>query len=193
VKRVAHTTPQISKISIAVMVDGVTTEINGKPVWHARSAAKLAVIRSLVKTAIGYDKTRGDLVDVQSLPFVQMFPGAASKPATLIARALNSDLLASLLRTLIIAAAGLVALFFVFRPLMIRLAGPAAVPAASPALGEAEAQDGRLAAPDDAIRLGQVEGPLSAASIRRISDLVETYPDASLAVIRGWLNTGTAQ
>jgi flagellar M-ring protein FliF len=190
VKRVAHNTPQISKISVAVMVDGVTTLGKGnKPIWRQRSATKLAAIRSLVKTAIGYDKARGDTVDVQSMPFVQEFPSAPARK-TLIQRLLRGGMVESLLRTLIIAIAGLIALLFVFRPLMIRLttSGAAAIAAAgSQAIGAPAGGGAKLAGPGEIISLGQVEGPLRAAAVRRVSDLVENNPDAALTVIRGWL------
>ena len=193
VKRVAHSTPQVSKISVAVMIDGETVlDKNKKPVWQAPSPAKLAAIRGLVETAIGYDKARGDTVDVQSMPFVQEFPPTPPRQ-TFMAQALNGGVLASLLRTLIIAGAGLIALLFVFRPLVIRLTTPSATAASGTAavIGSVQA-GGQLAAPEETVSIGQVEGPLRAAMIRRVSDLVENNPDATLAVVRGWLNAGSA-
>jgi flagellar M-ring protein FliF len=196
VKRVAHDAPQISRISVAVMVDGVTVPGKGKtPVWRERSAARLAAIRSLVKTAIGYDKARGDTVDVQSMPFVQEFSPAPAHPS-LVAKLLSGGMLGSLLRTLIIAAAGLIALLFVFRPLMVRLitsAAPAiAASGSTPEIGASAEGGAKLDAPDEILTLGQVDGPLRAAAIRRVGDLVENNPDAALTVIRGWLGAEAA-
>ncbi len=194
-KRVAHSAPQISKISVAVMIDGVMTlDKTGKQVWRERSAAKLAAIRSLVKTAIGYDKTRGDTVDVQSMPFIQELP-AAPAHKSIISQFLSNGALESVLRTLIIAAAGLIALLFVFRPLMIRLtnaAAPALAASGGNSVISSPSSDAKLAGPGETVNLGQVEGPLKAAAIRQIGDLVESNPDATLAVIRGWLGAEAA-
>lgn len=196
VKRIAHTTPQVSRISVAVIVDGVTTDAKGKPIWRPRSAAKLAIIRTLVENAIGYDKARGDSVDVQSMPFAQTLSNTLAVHRSWIASTLSGGILGSILRTLIIAVTGLVALFFVFRPLMIRLTAstqPLAAPAADAALPAVDAEEAMLAAPEDVVSLGRVEGPLRGEPIRKISELVENYPNESLAVIRGWLSAEVAK
>jgi len=43
------------------------------------------------------------------------------------------------------------------------------------------------------VSLGRVEGPLRGEPIRKISELVENYPNESLAVIRGWLSAEVAK
>ena len=59
----------------------------------------------------------------------------------------------------------------------------------------------RLAAPGGTTRaengsgggtmeVNQVQGRVQAQSIRRLTDLVEQYPDESLSIVRGWLSEG---
>ncbi len=60
--------PQIERISLAVMVDGVLAPgADGKPAWQPRPEAELASITALVKSAIGFDERRGDHVEIVSM------------------------------------------------------------------------------------------------------------------------------
>lgn len=70
VRVVDQTRPRISRISLAVMVDGnFITEKNGKAVWKPLDDKEIQRITRLVETVIGYDKGRGDQVNVVSMPF----------------------------------------------------------------------------------------------------------------------------
>jgi flagellar M-ring protein FliF len=65
-KVVTHTvtrTPRLTRVSAAVLVDGV----DGKP----RSAAELKKLSELAKRALGFDEARGDKLEITSEPFVR--------------------------------------------------------------------------------------------------------------------------
>ena len=57
---------RVRRLSVAVLVDGRTTpNAAGDLVYTPRDAAELAQIESLVRSAIGFDATRGDVVEVK--------------------------------------------------------------------------------------------------------------------------------
>ncbi|MBN8903008.1 MAG: flagellar M-ring protein FliF, partial [Rhodospirillales bacterium] len=71
--------PQLDRISLAVMVDGVeTTGPDGKRTWQPRPAEDLDRIANLVRSAIGYDEKRGDHVEVVSMRFAADEPSPDS-------------------------------------------------------------------------------------------------------------------
>lgn len=184
VKHVVHATPQITRISVAVMLDDLkTTGSNGRVLWQPRSAAEIARIRQLVETAIGYDKARGDVVDVQSMRFAA--PAVAAPPKmSLIERFLASGLLMPVLRLLLVALVGSAALLTVFRPMVRRLTS---VPVS------ADEENGALLEADP---IGTLAGPeVSDANnpVKVIAELVDKHPEASLTVLRGWLGQETGQ
>ena len=82
VRTVVRDQPQLKRVSLAVMVDGVTAPgPDGKPLWAPRPADELARIASLVRSAIGFDEKRGDRVEVVSMRFTANDDPA--EPATL--------------------------------------------------------------------------------------------------------------
>jgi flagellar M-ring protein FliF len=61
---------RVRRLSVAVLVDGkMTPNEAGEPVYTPRAADELAQIESLVRSAIGFDASRGDLVEVKNMPF----------------------------------------------------------------------------------------------------------------------------
>ena len=60
----------IKRLSVAVLVDGVTTQnSDGTTSWAPRSEAELATLKELVSSAVGFDAERGDVITLQSLQF----------------------------------------------------------------------------------------------------------------------------
>jgi len=92
VRAIVHDQPQVERITLAVMVDG-TDEVgaDGTHTWKARDQAELDRIEKLVKSAIGFDEKRGDLLDVVSMPFVSTLDAAEATPALHPGKA-NADL-----------------------------------------------------------------------------------------------------
>jgi len=213
VSTLVHDQPQIKRISLAVMVDGTTTiDASGKSSWQPLSAGQLADITSLVKDAIGFDATRGDEVDVTSMPFLTESV-ATDKPLQLLGVSFEKSDLMHLAETGLVGALVLVGLLFVVRPTLLRLtatpsgaaaetrqlsadgmpmllstgtaAGAAAKPGAGPAmLALSYAQK---EAEDDFVTVANIEGQLRASSIRRLGTMVDKDPDATLSIIRGWI------
>jgi flagellar M-ring protein FliF len=190
--------PQIGRISLAVMVDAA----------KAHSDADLARISDLVKTAIGFDAKRGDVVRVEAMPFVADDVPAPAKPELLGMHFEKSDLM-RLAELALFGLIGIVALLTVLRPMVARLTalGPMALTEGAGGLlagpngaaaGALRGLDGggmlsaggagpALLADESMVTLAQVEGQMRASSIRRITELVEHHPEETLTIVRRWI------
>ena len=122
VRVVLRDQPQIRKISLAVMVDGVEAPgPDGKPVWAERPAAELAKITALVRSAIGFDEARGDHVEVATLRFAMAPDSGVELPKGLFGLGLDKADFMRLGQTGLLVLAGLVALLVVVRPTLNRV------------------------------------------------------------------------
>ncbi len=69
---------RVKRISVAVLVNGIYSEgADGKPVYAPRPQEQLDQIATLVRSAIGFDLSRGDQVEIVNLQFA---PEAAAEP-----------------------------------------------------------------------------------------------------------------
>ncbi|MBV8578282.1 MAG: flagellar M-ring protein FliF [Acetobacteraceae bacterium] len=204
--------PQIRRISLAVMIDGTETPgPDGKPVWAPRSGDELARISALVRSAIGFNEQRGDHVEVASMRFSGMEDGPSGDQAGALGVSLERTDLLRLAQTGLLGVVGVLALLFVLRPMVLRLttaqqtalaneagssaagtarlAGEGSYPAlpggVTPAL-EGSGPAGLLAG-ESSVSVGNINGQLRPSSIAKIAEMVDRYPEASLAIMRGWI------
>ena len=113
--------PQIDRVSIAVMVDGLDSlGADGKRVWAPRSPEDMTRLTALVKSAIGYDERRGDVVEVVSMRFAG---GTEPELAAdgLFGLGLDKNDLVRLAQTGLFGLIGLLALLLVLRPMINRV------------------------------------------------------------------------
>jgi flagellar M-ring protein FliF len=209
VSTLVHDQPEIKRISLAVMVDGSgIIGADGKPGASELSAAQISNITNLVKSAIGYDESRGDKVEVISMPFLSE-GSVAEKKLTVLGVSLENADLVRLAETGVLGLLALVGLMFVVRPTILSLtASPAGLAAGMGQIGEdglpaiASAGGGTLAAPaggfaalpspgqesdDEFITVANIEGQLRGSSIRHLAHMVDKDPDATLSILRGWI------
>jgi len=127
---------EVKRITVAVLVDGVSAvDDGGERVWAPRPEAELEQLRDLVRSAIGYDEARGDVVTVETLEFAERgTPGTAATSGFTRFAARNADML---LQTGMLAIVALGLAFFVLRPL-IRAAEAQPLPADGEALAGPE-------------------------------------------------------
>jgi flagellar M-ring protein FliF len=212
VRTVSHDQPQIRRISLAVMVDGIDqVGADGKHTLKPRDQAELDEIAKLARTAIGFDEKRGDQVDVVSMPFVSQLDAAEATPAAAPAR-MNRDLMTFLQMVafgivgfgIIILTARSILSALHLQPAGLSIGAPAAEteavggPAAA-ALAPAgtalqighSRMEAALPAPDDddIVTISNIQGQLRASSIRKVTHLVDRHPDTTLGIIRGWIAT----
>lgn len=225
---------KIQRLSVAVAIDHVRVPgAEGKPAtWEPRPKEEIDRIAALVKSAVGFNEQRGDVVAIENTPFARPdtnMDGAAAPGAFDFDKfdLLHIGEIAALLLT------ALALVFFVLRPLISGLfakpepenlppeilalkgakrakaiaAHQAAIIAATSApqhhgdqvtiVQAAGAQDsgGRVVGfdmptPDrlDAgIDVARISGQVRASSIKKISEVVSSHPDESVAIIRSWM------
>jgi flagellar M-ring protein FliF len=209
VRTMIHDVPSIKKVSMAVLVDGITTPAaNGKPAWRELSQVELDRVASLVRSAVGFDAKRGDHIEVVNMRFStpeDIGDAASSEPWLQFGKA---DLI-WLITSGIIALVALFSLGFVVRPLALKLASGLLAPALVPALAgpretvatvlltDANTVQAKLllaanppadpADKDTMLNVANVQGEIRASSIRSLGKLVENRPEATVMVMRGWL------
>lgn len=172
----------VRRISVAVMVDGVREEAaDGTIQWSPRPDEELAALQDLVKSAVGFDEARGDIVTIQSLEFSD--PPAAGT----VVEAGFMDLLSVNAMALIqIATLGIVALMlglFVVRPILRIEDTPLVTVDESASIEAPEAIEVVSAGAAEAL-------DLEAADIDQIEELravVDDAPDDAVRLLRNWL------
>jgi flagellar M-ring protein FliF len=114
-----------------------------------------------------------------------------------------------LVETALFGVIAVLALLLVLRPMVIRLAPPAAAalsaageagmelgaagvaalagPGGTPALAGPAGRGPALLEDDRMLDIANIEGQMRASSIRRIADLVEKHPEESLSIVRNWM------
>ncbi|WP_304168546.1 flagellar basal-body MS-ring/collar protein FliF [Phenylobacterium aquaticum] len=211
---------KVKRISVAVAVDGVTALTkDGKPgAYTPRSAEEMQRIEQLVKTAVGFDQTRGDQVTVVNVKFPsEVDPEGVTTTSPLMGFDKNDIMRAAELGVLTIVA--LLMMLFIVRPLLRGAAGGGAGGSSLPALTMAAAPgmtrivttaDGQpmqiqvdpstgqpLALPspgaemDSRIDIARIEGQVKASSVKRVAEFVDKHPEESVSLLRTWLHETT--
>lgn len=199
--------PVVRRLTVAVLVDGVTEpQPSGPPTHRERTPDELARISALVRNAVGFSEPRGDRVEVVSMVFAE--PEATPRDTGPLGLDIPQATLARLLETAVIGLLILLTLLLVARPVARKLAiSMNPMPALAGAGGGVMAMDANgtpVALTADGlpvlppgvepgseeermIHLAHVQGQMRASSIARITALVEENPDQALLVIRRWL------
>ena len=195
----------IKKVSVAVVVDGSgDTAASYKP----RTPEEMSKITALVKSAMGFDGTRGDQVQVTNMQFARI-EDASGTPAPKPLLGLDSAYWFKIIEAGIMCLTALLIGLFVARPLINRMfaaqlaagGGTAALTNASPVAGSlpapaasgaaAPAADGSvpaLSAPNAAIDISRIDGQVRESSIKKVGEVVTAHPEEALAIIRTWLH-----
>ena len=205
---------QVNRLSVAVVVDGtVKTLPNGKTQYTPRSKAEMAQIQNLVESAIGYDKARGDKVEVVNMAFARMDVGSfAPAPKPLLG--LDSAYWFKIIEAGILSLTALLIGLFVVRPLIrnmfapipgvggtAQLTGPqqqvaGQLPApggdrqGAPAQIAADGSPAALSGPEGGsmIDIQRIDGQVRESSIKKVGEVVDSHPEEALAILRTWLH-----
>ncbi|HEY3948822.1 flagellar basal-body MS-ring/collar protein FliF [Phenylobacterium sp.] len=208
----------VKKISVAVAVDGVygaADKKTGKPGAYApRSAAEMAQIQNLVQTAVGYDKDRGDQVQVINVKFATPDDQEGVSTASPLMGFDKNDIMRAA-ELGVLAVVAILMMLFIVRPLlkgamsggagglpMLAGGGGGATRIVTSADGQqmqvtvdpATGQQMALPAPgggdglEQKIDIARIEGQVKASSVKRVAEFVDKHPDESVSIIRGWLH-----
>ncbi len=186
----------VKRLSVAVLIDGTyTNDANGERVYQPRGAEELAQIATLVRSAIGYDATRGDTVEIVNMAFATVdVPEAGEAPMLDLGKG-DYFKIAEIAALVIV---GLLVVLLVLRPMARHALDPqrarVAVDEAQAALPQPEEAAAQLAAAqaeeeedDGGLDISNIEGRVKDSSIRKIGEIVDTHPEEALAIIRNWL------
>lgn len=209
IKRHVQEVGKIERLSVAVLVDGTyTTDEEGNRIYQPRSPEELEQYAKIVRSAIGYDETRGDRVEVANMQFVS-FSDAPPEESMLdlLKRDMNS-----ILETVIFGIVAILGILLIVRPLInhvletniaardeeqMALTGPDGT-----IVGQLTDQTGAGGVPmtgeggfagegeeeeEEMINLAMVKGQVKSSSIKRITELIDEHPDETMGVIRQWM------
>lgn len=189
---------ELERITVAVLVDNiVSTDADGNVVSTPRSAEELQKIENIVKAAMGFDAQRGDSLTVQNMPFAPLpfnEDEMQEKPFDYM----------RLIEIAALAIVGLLAAFFVLRPIMKRQLNDdekqlALRDASGKVVGITDTEGENLVDPlADATEAQQMMNQLlgstdilaeiSEASASQIAELVDNNKREAADIIRVWLH-----
>ncbi len=195
---------RVKRISVGVLVDGIYAKNDkGEPVYEPRSKDEIDRIAALVRSTIGFDQKRGDVVEVVNLRFAEQPAPMISEPADLASwlQFTKDDVMRGV-ELVVMALLGLIVVLFVVRPLVRRIITPdarAIASAAAPALTAGPAAASAAAVPPMSelpvvpsqaakmIDIAQVQGQVHAQSVHKVGELASRNPNETVSIIRQWL------
>lgn len=203
----------IKKQSVAVLVDGIyETGADGKQTYKPRSKEELEQIKTLVRSAVNVDATRGDTVEVVNMQFTSATDGQPAGAEGIMA--FMTPEMMRMTESVIMALLGLLAILLVVRPILKQVlegatgavgeTGGNLLGASAPGnanLLSASGGGNKLAAPgasgegageDDnsfekMIDIQRVEGRVKASSLKKVGEIVEKHPEEAVGIIRNWI------
>lgn len=184
---------EVKKLSVAVLVEGKVEPAatpGGQPAYTPLGEAEKNNLRTLVQTAIGFDAARGDRVEIVDMPFSPIpEPEAVAEPFMTKAQMVN------IIEYAVLALALMVVAMFVVRPALATLniamaaAAPVVVntgPANSGPINIGDITGG--GGPENLINLGSVQGRVRESAVKKVTEIIDQYPEESLGVVRTWMN-----
>ena len=199
---------RVKRLSVAVVVNGTyTTDEEGNRTYNPRSEQSMSEIEAIVKSAVGFDEARGDLIRVTNMEFAGDTTVFDEIEDSLIFGFERAELLRTAETAVMAIVAGLI-LLLVVKPLITRIMNDAA--AARKAQAEAdkmlsdEAEALAALPPAEAIAaivededeekemermidIHQVEGKVKESSLRKVGEIVENHPTEAVSILRNWM------
>lgn len=198
---------EVKRLSVAVLVDGrYITDAEGVRTYEPRPQEELDQIAALVRSAAGVNQERGDLIEIVNLQFAEVDTNEAAIDDSLIL-GFEKGALLDAAEVFIVGIMIVLVVLLVLQPMVSRLLASEAAPIddeleadllamrpASPALAApaeggdfAAGEGGQLEDEESLINIQGVEGKVKASSIRKVEEIIENYPDETVAVLRSWM------
>lgn len=202
-------TGQINRITVAVLVDG-TYDAEGN--YTARTPEELQQYATLVKSSIGFNEERGDVVEIVNQRFATPDFGDAPAAEAGILGFGKADIL-KIAELLVLGIVAILVILLVVRPVLSRAleatassAGAggdmALLPAGAeqmqiaPPMGDYDELENNRdldAIPDDfedenaEIDLANIDGRVKKSSLSQINQIVDKHPDETVSIMRNWM------
>jgi flagellar M-ring protein FliF len=189
VRTIVREQPQIRRLSIAVLVDGIEERgADGATAWRPRGPEELERIARLVRSAVGFDDKRGDQVEVVSMRFAGDADLAGMEPRGFLGLGIEAADVTRMAQTAVVGLIAVLALLLVFRPMVLRVTqlGQKALPVSAAA-----------ALPGGGAMAIGADGTITAASLGLATDVTRLLEspgaaEAGATAARGGAAPGTA-
>ncbi len=193
---------RIKQLSVAVLVDGIyARDAKGALNYSPRPQAQLDQITALVRTAIGFDKDRGDQVQIINLKFAKANIAAIGdgEPESFLdsMMSLSKSDYFTIAELAVIVLVSLLVLLMVVRPLVTRIVTPEAAPALTadgneaPQLTGPEGSELTLAPPRnhtaEALESARAMGDVQAKAVEEVGETIRNNPDEAVTIVRDWI------
>ena len=204
-------TGTVKRLTVAVLVDG---SVDKEGTYTPRTPEELARYDALVKSAIGYDEARGDVVEIANLQFVPFEVGEVPVAEVNFLGLSKADLFRAA-EMLVLGIVAVLVILMVVRPLITRAFDIAATATSTEMSGMLPAgvstgPQGQLAPPaadaqalldggkipdgdsgsaevQPAIDVSQIDGRVQASSMNQINQIIAKHPDETVAILRQWM------
>ena len=200
---------RVKRVSVAVLVDGNYLKSDkGDVTYQPRGKEEIDRIAALVRSAIGFDEKRGDLVEVVNLRFAEAPVAMLSEaPGWFGMLQVTKDDIMYGIELMVMVLLGLIVLLFVVRPMVRRIVTPeemqqlgAAIASAGGGISDmltaaGEGSEPRSVPPSQTaqmIDIAQVQGQVHAQSVQKVGELAQRNPQETVSIIRQWLHESAA-
>lgn len=178
----------IKRLTVAVLVSDRAPDPKVKNATATpRTQAELDQIKELVRSAVGADSVRGDVVSVVSVPFAPVAVAPVDAPKTDIIRMVQT------IQRPLFGVLGLVVIIVVAL-ISLKQLKPASLPAESPTLAltaGGDAQAAMIAQTSMPIPMPTTPLVMPTNTMRdKVQTTIEAQPDAAARVVRAWLKEG---
>ena len=153
-------------------------------------------IVALVKSAVGYDANRGDVVEVENLRFALINGVAAEKGETLYLGFTKAELM-RIAEGLGVAIVAILVILLVIRPLINNAFEVSSNNSAERLISSGDTEDSLLLSnflndnfdetAEELVNMNKVDGRIKVSSLKKLNNTVEKNPNAAVNVIRSWL------
>lgn len=192
-------TGNVNRLSIAVLVDGIyNRDAEGNLVYQPRNEDELAKIATLVRGAVGYDESRGDVVEIVNMQFSERPDMEVEGPFDWLKQDMEG-----IIQTLVIGIVAILAILLIIRPIVNRVIEVSAE--AKEEEEDAELQEQlALLGPDlaaltdqrdedemsdeDMINIDRVHGKVRSSAVKKVQDILENNPEEALGALRRWMD-----
>jgi flagellar M-ring protein FliF len=167
----------INKLSVATIVGGhMKKDADGKQIFTPRTKEELSSLQQLIERAMGYDEDRGDSVDVQSMPLVNISSQVDSEA---LMASENRAFYLQAARYGIAAMALLLLAWFILKPLAKRIQENAAAQGAAANRARALNGPGNELSHEAYARLANME---------QVRNSIMEEPERASKVLREWVD-----
>lgn len=192
IKNYVSETGNVKRLSIAVLVDG-TYKVDKKTnevTYIPRSIEELDKYSTLVKSAVGFDASRNDKVEIVNMQFIADLDQLKSKTTIELVK----EELPNLAQTVTIGIVVMLALLLVVRPIALRAFESTKVDLddtieEEPDLAFTNSDSADQEGEEGMIDIAKIEAKFkNNDALKTINDIVGKYPTETLATLRRWVD-----